>query len=369
MFTDRWRIYTIGMTIDKPKSVRRGEELDNSKLSEYLKQVNPEWEGEMTVQQFSGGYSNLTYNLIIGDHDLILRRPPFGANVKSGHDMEREYTVQNQLRSHFEPVAPVYHLCQDHDVMGCDFYIMQRVKGVILRANGLGEQGQQEVYKQISETWLKTLVDLHLVDYAAADLSDLGRPEGYTRRQIEGWTRRYIKAKTHDHKSASFVMDWLNKSIPNDVESALIHNDYKYDNVMFAPGDWSRIIAILDWEMATIGNPIMDFATSLAYWAEEEDVAVFGPLISQPTYQEGNPDRTQLIEMYGDRAGSDMSDIVYHYVYGLFKIAVIIQQIYYRYHHGLTDDPRFAKLDQAVQGFCFKAQRAIEKDRVSQLFG
>lgn len=357
------------VSIDQPKDVRKGEELDTAELATYLERVNPEWVGDMEVRQFSGGYSNLTYNIQVGDHDLILRRPPFGANVKSGHDMEREYTVQHLLKPHFDAVAPVYHLCQDHEIMGCDFYIMQRVQGVILRAKGLGDDGQAQDYERISETWLKTLVDLHQVDYEMAGLSDLGRPEGYTRRQIEGWTRRYTKAQTHDHASATAVMQWLNRSIPDCADHTLIHNDFKYDNVMFAPDDWSSIIAILDWEMATIGNPVMDFATSLAYWAEEEDLAVFGPLISQPTHQSGNPDRTRLIEMYGAQSGRDMSDIVYHYVYGLFKIAVIIQQIYYRFHHGHTDDPRFAQLDQAVQGFCFKAQRAIEKNRVSQLFG
>jgi len=246
---------------------------------------------------------------------------------------------------------------------------MQRVQGVILRAEGLGDNASSEDYQKISETWLKTLVDLHQVDYDAAGLSDLGKPEGYTRRQIEGWIRRYKRAQTHDLKEANTIIKWLNKAIPTKEDHALIHNDFKYDNVMFAPHDWSKIIAILDWEMATIGNPVMDFATSLAYWAEEEDLAVFGSLISQPTHQGGNPNRTRLIEMYGSLSGRDMSDIVYHYVYGLFKIAVIIQQIYYRFHHGHTDDPRFAKLDQAVQGFCFKAQRAIEKNRVSQLFG
>jgi aminoglycoside phosphotransferase (APT) family kinase protein len=357
------------VSIDQPKDVRKGEELDVAVLSTYLEQVNPEWVGELAIHQFSGGYSNLTYNIQVGGHDIILRRPPFGANVKSGHDMEREYTVQHLLKPHFDAVAPVYHLCKDHDIMGCDFYIMQRVQGVILRAKGLGDAGLPEDYQQISATWLKTLVDLHQVDYEMAGLSDLGKPEGYTRRQIEGWTRRYTKAQTHDHASATAVMQWLNKSIPNCADHSLIHNDFKYDNVMFAPNDWSRIKAILDWEMATIGNPVMDFATSLAYWAEEEDLAVFGPLISQPTHQAGNPDRTGLIEMYGAQSGRDMSDIVYHYVYGLFKIAVIIQQIYYRFHHGHTDDPRFAQLDQAVRGFCFKAQRAIEKNRVSQLFG
>ncbi len=357
------------ISIDQPKAVRKGEELDIPRLSTYLRSVNREWDGDWEINQFSGGYSNLTYNIIIGDHDLILRRPPFGANVKSGHDMEREYKVQHRLKPHFDPVAPVYHLCQDHDVMGCDFYIMQRVQGVILRAEGLGDNASSEDYQKISETWLKTLVDLHQVDYDAAGLSDLGKPEGYTRRQIEGWIRRYKRAQTHDLKEANTIIKWLNKAIPTKEDHALIHNDFKYDNVMFAPHDWSKIIAILDWEMATIGNPVMDFATSLAYWAEEEDLAVFGSLISQPTHQGGNPNRTRLIEMYGSLSGRDMSDIVYHYVYGLFKIAVIIQQIYYRFHHGHTDDPRFAKLDQAVQGFCFKAQRAIEKNRVSQLFG
>ena len=357
------------VSIDQPKSVRKGEELDILKLSAYLRKINPDWEGEISVRQFSGGYSNLTYNLIIGDHDLILRRPPFGANVKSGHDMGREYKVQKLLRPHFSAVAPVYHLCTDHDVMGCDFYVMQRVQGIILRAEGLGEDGAPSDYEQIANTWLRTMVNLHQVDYLKAELGGLGRPEGYIERQITGWSRRYKKAQTHDLKEANRVIEWLNKSIPVSDDHALIHNDFKYDNVMFAPGDWSKIIAILDWEMATIGNPIMDFATSLAYWAEEEDLAVFGPLISQPTYQEGNPNRSELIHKYGEASGRDMSNIVYHYVYGLFKIAVIMQQIYYRYHHGYTDDPRFSKLDQAVQAFCFKAQRAIEKNRVSQLFG
>ena len=355
-------------TIDSPQDVRKGEELNMEKLGPYLAQLNPKWVGDYVVKQFPGGYSNLTYNITFGNEDIILRRHPFGAKIKGGHDMGREYRVQKMLKPYFDKVPNVYDHCVDMDVIGAEFYLMERVKGVILRSKGLEGDHTENQYAQIAPAWLNTLVELHNVDYNEAGLSDLGKPEGYNTRQVQGWTRRYKKAQTSEVKSIEKVMVWLNKSIPEESGKGLIHNDYKYDNVMFAPGDWSNVIAILDWEMATIGDPLMDFATSLAYWAEEEDVAMFGELISLPTHQKGNPNRAQLIEMYAKLSGKDMSNIIYHYVYGLFKIAVIIQQIYYRYHNGLTQDKRFALLGKAAEGFCFKALRAIEKNSVSNLF-
>ncbi len=354
--------------IDRPKEVRKGEELDMSRLAPYLAQLNPTWTGDFVVTQFPGGYSNLTYNINIGGQDIILRRPPYGAKIKGGHDMGREYNVQKLLKPHFDKVADVYDHCKDESIIGAEFYLMERVNGMILRSTGLAGDNNAQHYEVIARTWLDTMVELHQVNYVEAGLENLGKPEGYNKRQVEGWTRRYKKAQTSEVKVIEKVMKWLNNSIPDESGHGLIHNDYKYDNVMFETGNWSKLIAILDWEMATIGDPLMDFATSLAYWAEEEDVAVFGELISLPTYQAGNPNRESLIEMYADKSGKDLSNIIYHYVYGLFKIAVIIQQIYYRYHHGLTQDKRFALLGKAAEGFCFKALRAIEKNRISNLF-
>ena len=355
------------MNIDQPIEVRKGEEIDTEKLGSYLESINPDWSGEVSVKQFPSGYSNLTYFLEVNGHELVLRRPPFGANVKSGHDMSREYRVMKALKDNFGKVPIVYAHTADEDILGAEFYIMERVKGVVVRGRGL-KSGGVEAYPQIADAWLNTLVELHSTDYAAAGLEDLGRPKGYNRRQIEGWTRRYVKAKTGDAKIIEKVMEWLNQRIPEESEHSLIHNDYKYDNVMFNPSDWSEVLAVLDWEMATLGDPLMDFGTTISYWSEEEDIAHFGELISLPTYLEGNPSKVELLKMYEERSGRDLSNIVYYYVYGLFKTAVVVQQIFYRYFHGHTQDKRFAGLGEAAKMMCFKASRAIEKDRIDQLF-
>ncbi len=355
------------MKMDEPKAIRSGEELDAGRLGEYLATLNRDWDGELEIRQFPAGFSNLTYFLRIGDLEMVLRRPPFGANVKSGHDMSREYRVMKGLKDTFGKVPEVYHYCSDPDIIGADFYLMERVKGVVVRGKGL-EEGGEAAYPKIATAWLDTFVELHGTDVGASGLEDLGRPEGYNRRQIEGWTRRYVKVQTEDAKVINQVIEWLNKSIPVESEHTLIHNDYKYDNVMFDPEDWTKVKAVLDWEMATLGDPLMDFGTTISYWSEEEDLAVFGELISLPTYQQGNPSKLELVNMYAEGSGRDLSNIVYYYVYGLFKTAVVVQQIYYRYHHGMTRDKRFAGLGEAAKGFCFKALRAIEKNRIDQLF-
>ena len=355
------------MQTDQPTQVRKSESIDLSKLKPYLAGINPSWDADIEVKQFPSGYSNLTYFLKVGDQEMILRRPPFGAQVKSGHDMNREYTVMKGLKPGFGKVPEVYHLCQDHSVLGCDFYLMERVNGVIVRGKGI-EEGGETIYPKLSQAWIETFVEFHATDFKQAGLESLGKPDGYVRRQVEGWSRRYKKAQTDEVKEIEKTMEWLNQRIPSESDHTLIHNDYKYDNVMFSPNDWSSLIAVLDWEMATLGDPLMDFGTSLAYWNEPEDVAIFGKLIQLPTHQAGNPDKLQIMEMYANLSGRDLSNILYYYVFGLFKIAVVVQQIYYRYHHGHTDDKRFATLGMAAQAFCFKAQRAIEKNRIDQLY-
>lgn len=355
------------MNKDQPTDIRSGEELNLDNLRPYLKQVNPEWDVDnIDVKQFPSGFSNLTYFLNVGGVEMVLRRPPFGANVKSGHDMSREYRVQNSLKGHFDKVPKMYAFCEDHDIMGCDFYIMERVQGKILRGKGLEADGET-LYPIIADKWLDTMVELHATDYKTAGLETLGKPEGYVRRQVEGWSRRYKKAQTSEVKVIDQVMEWLNARIPTESAHTLIHNDYKYDNVMFGEDGWNEVKAVLDWEMSTLGDPLMDFGTTVAYWAEPDDVKHFGPMISLPTYQDGNPTRLELINMYAEKSGRDISNMVYYYVFGLFKTAVVVQQIYYRYHHGHTQDKRFAGLGLVAEGFCFKALRAIEKNRVDNL--
>lgn len=353
--------------LDEPIDVRKGEELDLTRLQPYLAQYNSDWDQEVKVRQFPGGFSNLTYALTIGDEELILRRPPFGAQIKGGHDMHREYLVQKQLYDDFGKVAKVFLYCGDDSIIGSEFYIMQRVIGRIIRGKGVSLD-QEKYYPLIAESWIDTLIELHKTDYHLAGLSELGKPKGYNRRQIEGWSRRYRKSQTDEVKVIETVMDWLNKSIPTEQAHTLIHNDYKYDNVIFDAEDWSKIKAVLDWEMSTLGDPLMDFGTTLGYWTEKEDLDHFDNLISLPTWKAGNPNRDQLIKIYENKSGFDLSNIVYFYAYGLFKTAVVVQQIYYRYFHGHTQDERFSQLNKAAEGFCFKALRAIQKNRVSDLF-
>ncbi len=354
------------MNLDQPKGIRTGEELPIDALSNYLTSINQAWHKITDIKQFPSGFSNLTYFLVIGDQEMVLRKPPIGANVKSGHDMHREFKVMSALKGSFGKVPTPLHYCADSSILGSDFYLMERINGIIPRGDGLGLVEQD--YRILSHTWLKTLVDLHAVDYNAVGLGELGRPEGYNERQVNGWIKRYEKAKTSDEKVISDVITWLTKAIPVESAHTLIHNDYKYDNVIFAEGDFRILLAVLDWEMATLGDPLMDFGTTVSYWIEEEDLAVFGELIKLPTWQAGNPTKAQLIDQYAAMSGRDVSNFLYYYVFGLFKTAVVVQQIYYRYHHGFTKDTRFKSLGQAAISLCFKAQRALQLTRIDKLF-
>lgn len=353
--------------LDKARNIRKGEELDQALLQEYLNSHFPQWGKIDHIEQFPSGFSNLTYLLCLESSEVILRKPPIGANIKGGHDMHREYNVQSKLRPKFSKVPEVYAYSDDATIIGSEFYLMERVEGVIIRGKDPGIT-DPAVFNQISDSWLSTLIELHKVPYEECGLGDLGNPIGYNKRQIQGWTKRYAKSQTSDVKAIEKIMAWLNKSIPSESGHSLIHNDFKYDNVIYELGDWTKVKAVLDWEMSTLGDPLFDFGTSLAYWTEEEDLQFFGDLISMPTFQGGNLTRNELVELYAERAGADVSNVIYAFVYGLFKIAVIVQQIYYRYHHGITQDPRFKYLNRAAEMFCIKGLSAIQKNRIDHLF-
>lgn len=355
--------------IDQPTSIRKGEELDRESLQRFLLKELEGASGELVIEQFPGGASNLTYLIKLGEQDLVLRRPPFGANIKSAHDMGREYRVLSALSKHYSkaPVPLLY--TENKSIIGDSFYVMERVKGIILRkAKGPARDLEQSVIFAIADSLMETLAELHALDYHAIGLGELGKPLGYAERQVKGWIKRYMKAKTDEYPEVEKVAEWLNARIPSETDSSLVHNDFKHDNVILDADDITKVIAILDWEMCTLGDPLMDFGTTLGYWPDVNDPPLLKMLASAPSSLPGNPSRRELVQMYASKSGRNVDNIVFYYAFGLFKIAVILQQIYARFKLGFTQDPRFAQMNLSVEALGRMALRAIEKDRIDDLF-
>jgi aminoglycoside phosphotransferase (APT) family kinase protein len=285
--------------------------------------------------------------------------------------MGREYKILSHLFPVYQKVARPLLFCEDTGVIGAPFYVMERVRGVILRAQAPpGFDPTPELMRRLSESFIGTLLEIHEVDYRAAGLLELGRPEGYIERQIEGWTRRYFDARTDEVQSIERTAGWLAEHLPAErdvARAALIHNDYKYDNLVLAPEELWRVRAVLDWEMATVGDPLMDLGTTLGYWVERDDPEEWQRCGFGLTSLPGNLSRRELLETYARASGRETNDAVFYYAYGLLKIAVIVQQIYQRYRRGLTRDARFANLLTLVQACGLMARRAIEKGRIDQL--
>jgi len=348
------------------QQVRKGEELNEANLKQFLfeNKIITNVNSALAVKQFTHGYSNLTYLLSIEDKEYVLRRPPFGA-IKRGHDMGREFKVQSGLNGIFSKAPKMYAYTKDEKIIGSSFYVMEKVEGIILSYQQAKKINiPKEDFSKISEAWMNTFVELHQVDYKKAGLEDLGRPEGYVERQVSNWGKQYLKAATDDVPAAQKVMQWMEDNQPSSYDHSLIHNDYKYDNVVFADNSWKEVRAILDWEMATLGDPLMDLGTSLGYWTMAGDHDFVKQGIPSPTVFEGNPSRSEVVEMYATKSGKPINNIVFYYVYGLFKIAVIAQQIYYRYKHGYTTDPRFANLNKAAELCCNLALRSIKTNKI-----
>ncbi len=350
--------------LDQPTHTRAGEELDSIKLQDYLRDKVPGFAQEISIKQFPGGYSNLTYSIQAGNHEYVLRRPPFGANIKSAHDMEREFTVLTKLQeAGFSKVPDAVHLCLDESVMGVKFYLMTLVKGVILR-NRLPKDISisEKTFKSLSKATIDQLAQLHQIDTHSSGLDALGKPNGYVQRQVEGWIKRYSNSQTDDITSMNEVAAWMQKNIPASSRTSFIHNDFKYDNLVLNPNDLTDIIAILDWEMATVGDPLMDLGTTLAYWAEASDPDALKPF--NLTWMPGNFTRKEVVEYYQQQSGTLIDNIVFYYAFGAFKVGVICQQIYYRYKQGLTKDPRFASLIYVIKACGENARRAIERNTI-----
>jgi aminoglycoside phosphotransferase (APT) family kinase protein len=298
----------------------------------------------------------------------VLRRPPFGKQVKSAHDMDREFQVLSKLSKVYAPAPKPLLFCADEAVIGSEFYLMERKEGLIIRGRAPQELiDSPALQKQVAESFIDNLAALHALDYQAAGLGDLGRPEGYAQRQVEGWTARYFAAKTDEHPELENAIAWLAENIPAEspnTAAALIHNDYKFDNVMLDPADLTKITAVLDWEMVTVGDPLMDLGTTLGYWMHGDSAVLkqmrFMPF--NPKVLMENISREELAERYAERSGRSISNLRFYYVFGTFKIAVIAQQIYARYKRGFTKDERFGTFDTFVATLGKIAQSVIDKN-------
>jgi aminoglycoside phosphotransferase (APT) family kinase protein len=348
--------------IDTTKPIRAGEELDAAALEKYLLAHLPEARGPIAIEQFPGGASNLTYRVTLGDLELVLRRPPFGNRVKSAHDMGREYRVLSKLHKVYGPAPRPVIYCEDDAVLGAPFYCMERRYGVILRRKlPEGFSIDPPTAGKLDRAFIDNLVAFHKIDYEAAGLGDLGKPVGYVQRQVEGWNKRYVACRTEDVPEMEFLMGYFPEHLPAQSAASLVHNDYKFDNIMLDPHDLTKIVAVLDWEMCTLGDPMMDFGTVLAYWVEARDPASLQTHAFGPTQLPGSMTRRDLVDYYGERSGFDTSNVLFYYAFGLFKVAVIVQQIYYRYVQGFTKDERFAQFNRQVAALAQEAQRAIQE--------
>jgi aminoglycoside phosphotransferase (APT) family kinase protein len=334
---------------DKPANTRVGEELSAEKLEPYLREKFPTETGQLQILQYPSGHSNLTYAIRLGERELVLRRPPFGSKVKSAHDMGREFRVLSKLHSVFPHAPEVLAFCDDDAILGAPFYLMQPIHGIILRKNVPPEvKLPPEKARQLNESLIDELIALHRIDYAKAGLGDLGKPEGYLARQVRGWIERYRNSKTYEYPEVEAITTWLEQNTPVAQAATLIHNDFKFDNVVLDARDITKIKGVLDWEMATIGDPLTDLGTTLAYWVNQTDPEELKQNLSDVTTQKGSLSRQEVVQYYAAHTNCDLSYIAFYLAFARFKLAVIVQQIFYRYHQGLTQDPRFATLPTRV---------------------
>ena len=350
--------------IDEAVGIRSGEELDAAVVKEFFQDQIEGLEGEPKITQFPGGASNLTYQITFGDQDYILRRPPFGKIAKSAHDMLREANIMKALNPVYPYVPQILATCDDHAVLGCDFYVMEKLTGIIPRQNMPKELELSETQtRELCLSVIDKLIELHSVKVTGTPLERLGKGEGYVERQISGWSDRYGKSKTPDATDFESVMEWLKTNMPKDVGQVLIHNDFRFDNVVLNPENPNEVIGVLDWEMATIGDPLMDLGNSLAYWVQADDEPQFQMMRRQPTHIKGMLTRSEVVDYYLQKTGRSLDSFVFYEVYGLFRLAVIIQQIYYRYYHGQTQDKRFSGFVHAAKYLESRCLKLIEASR------
>ena len=348
---------------DQAHDVRDEDQLDLEQLDAYLHQRIDGLQGTPTIRQFPGGASNLTYLIAYGDREFVLRRPPSGVKAKSAHDMLREAHVMAALKPHYPLVPAILATCDDQSVLGCDFYVMERLRGIILRRDlptdlGLDANG----VRKLCMGFIDKLVQLHQVDATRPELAGIGKGEGYVARQVRGWRDRWRATLTDGTDACEDVLAWLEDKQPaRETAICVIHNDYRFDNVVLDAGHPLDIVGVLDWEMSTLGDPLMDLGGSLAYWVQADDDAVFQSFRRQPSHVDGMLSRREVVQYYGERTGWSVDNFDFYEVFGLFRLMVIIQQIYRRFVLGQTTNPQFAGFGQAVAYMGSRCRRLITK--------
>lgn len=316
------------------------------------------------ISQFKGGYSNLTFLINSPNGEFVLRRPPLGMKISKAHDMVREFRILEALeKAGYAKVPKPVVCCEDEAVIGVPFFIMEKVEGLILRNKIHGGMILgKEYFQNLSRNTVDGMLELHQLELEKSGLSRLGKPEGYVERQVLGWSERYFNAKTNELPELEEVIAWLKSNLPKDENIGFIHNDYKFDNLVLAGPQNPSIKAVLDWEMATVGDPLMDLGTSLAYWAEAGDDDILK--MFNLSYLEGNFTRSEVIEYYASKSPLNLENMIFYYTYGLFKVGVIAQQIYKRFKLGFAQDPRFSGLILVVDACGKKALESIHSQKI-----
>jgi aminoglycoside phosphotransferase (APT) family kinase protein len=338
------------------RPVRATEQLEWDRVARFLREHLPAREipgldvsRDMEVEQFHGGHSNLTYLIRFGDVEMVLRRPPLGPVAPTAHDMAREYRWLTAMNPVF-PLAPrPYVLCEDTSVAGAVFYVMERRRGLVIRteeppqvANNPGAR------RRMSAALVDTLASLHAIDIERHALTHLGKPAGFVARQVKGWTDRWHRSRIDDLPEMEQLAEWLVAKLPAEpIRAAVVHGDFKLDNVMADPADVARLVGVFDWEMSALGDPLVDLGIFIAYWCHIKPVSGHDALNSV-TSQPGWFRREEIVARYAEKTGADLSQLRFYEAFALFKVAVVIQQIYFRYRRGQTDDARFAHFGDRV---------------------
>ena len=337
--------------------VRQDERIDVSRVAEFMRGKLPGTDGTLSVKQFGGGVANLTYLLDYGTHEYVLRRGPLGPVAATAHDMHREYKVLSVLYQVFPKAPRAYLYHDDPTVAGAPFLVMERKHGVVVRREMPDIFiGEENAGRKMSEALVDSLAEFHAVDYEAIGLGELGKPQGFITRQIEGWYTRWEKAKHEEVPAMDHTYAWLMENQPEHQAFSLVHNDFKLDNAILSPKDPGNIVAILDWDMCTLGDPLSDVGAMLGYWSGPADPRYAQMMAMMPTGDVGFLSRTELVQRYAEKSGRSIEDINFYFALSLFRITVIIAQIFIRYQRGQTKDERFAAFEAVIPTFAHEAE-------------